>query len=201
RRHRWRASCRRRSWRRRRARSRSAAGCARSTCCSRRRRTMPELIDHTAVMSALLAERAWPTITRWERVDGQPRTHDLDRALRAEVRDALWMLSRQWQLGEFEGDDAGSPIVAQLHPGGSRPPPHRPPAAAAQTFDDSLPLEAHVERRPIPFHAGDQPQALDLRLVMGRQLARMLVKRGLGGYAGDFRRAFAVPPPPAPTDE
>ena len=30
----------------------------------------------------------------------------------AEVRDALWMLTRQWQMGEFEGDDAGSPIEA-----------------------------------------------------------------------------------------
>ena len=30
-----------------------------------------------------------------------------DRALRAEVRDPLWMLTRQWQMGEFQGDDAG----------------------------------------------------------------------------------------------
>ena len=38
---------------------------------------------------------------------------DFDRALRAEVRDALWMLTRQWQLGEFRGDDAGSPVLAR----------------------------------------------------------------------------------------
>jgi len=35
--------------------------------------------------------------------------------LRAEVRDALWMLCKQWQMGEFLGDDAGSPIYAKMH--------------------------------------------------------------------------------------
>ena len=34
------------------------------------------------------------------------------RSLQAQVRDALWMVARQWQLGEFRGDDAGSPIQA-----------------------------------------------------------------------------------------
>ena len=35
-------------------------------------------------------------------------TMSFDRALRVEVRDALWMLTRQWQTGEFQGEDAGS---------------------------------------------------------------------------------------------
>jgi hypothetical protein len=29
-----------------------------------------------------------------------PRTTDFDRALRAEVRAPLWLLARQWQVGE-----------------------------------------------------------------------------------------------------
>ena len=32
--------------------------------------------------------------------------------LKAEVRDALWFLARQWQLSEFCGHDAGSPAQA-----------------------------------------------------------------------------------------
>ena len=68
-------------------------------------------------MARLLAERALPSITRWHRVDGIPRAHQFDRALRAELRDALWMLTRQWQMGEFQGDDAGSPVLAKLHVG------------------------------------------------------------------------------------
>ena len=49
------------------------------------------------------AERLIPTITMWNRLEGRPRRHDFDRALKAEVRDALWMLTKQWQMGEFTG--------------------------------------------------------------------------------------------------
>ena len=52
-------------------------------------------------------------MTTWNRLEGRPRTIELERALRAEVRDALWMLTKQWQMGEFRGSDAGSPIVRE----------------------------------------------------------------------------------------
>src|SRR5687767_4558245 len=120
-------------------------------------------------MVELLAERDWPSITRWERVDGIPRTHELDRALRAEVRDPLWMLSRQWQLGELEGDDAGSPIYAKLHLAKTRLTTYQPADGTEQPFDDAAPLEARVERRPIPWSCDAQPIALDMRLLLGRQ--------------------------------
>ncbi|MGH8601918.1 MAG: hypothetical protein ACREXR_03805, partial [Gammaproteobacteria bacterium] len=55
-----------------------------------------------------------PTVVMWNRLEGRPRRKDFDRALRAEVRDALWMLTKQWQVGEFRGDDAGSPVYARL---------------------------------------------------------------------------------------
>ena len=73
---------------------------------------MAEMHVVTNLETALLA-RLHPAITRWNRLVGRPRRHDFDRALHAEVRDALWMLSRQWQLGEFVGDDAGSPVLAR----------------------------------------------------------------------------------------
>ena len=52
-------------------------------------------------LSQVLATRQLPTITLFNRLEGRPRTRTFDRALRAEVRDALWMLTRQWQLGEL----------------------------------------------------------------------------------------------------
>jgi hypothetical protein len=61
-----------------------------------------------------LDERALPTVTVYNRLEGRPRTQAFDRALQAEVRDALWMLTRQWQLGEYQGDDAGSPLLAKV---------------------------------------------------------------------------------------
>ena len=65
-------------------------------------------------VDAAVAERLRPAITRWNRLEGRPRTYDFDRALKAEVRDALWMLAKQWQMGEFRGDDAGSPVSARV---------------------------------------------------------------------------------------
>ena len=34
--------------------------------------------------------------------------------LQARIHDPLWMLARQWQFGEFEGEDVGSPASAQV---------------------------------------------------------------------------------------
>ena len=65
-------------------------------------------------LSAELAERQRPSVTIWNRLEGRPRSVDFTRALRAEVRDGLWMLTRQWQMGEFHGDDAGSPVLARV---------------------------------------------------------------------------------------
>ncbi len=48
----------------------------------------------------ILAEH--PTIVTWNRLEGRPRTENFTRNLSAEVRDPLWMLARQWQLGEFK---------------------------------------------------------------------------------------------------
>jgi hypothetical protein len=51
-----------------------------------------------------------PSLTTWNRLEPRPRTVDSDtqRSLAAEVRDPLWMLTRQWQFGEFAGEDGGS---------------------------------------------------------------------------------------------
>ena len=45
-------------------------------------------------------------IIAFNRLETRPRTTDFTRSLRAEVRDPLWMLTRQWQFGEFNGEDA-----------------------------------------------------------------------------------------------
>ena len=54
------------------------------------------------------------------RLEPSPREADIDEGLAARVHDPLWMLARQWQFGEFRGDDAGSPssvaMRGQAHP-------------------------------------------------------------------------------------
>src|SRR5262249_58893417 len=93
----------------------------------------------TDIRAALLA-RTFPTVMVWNRLEGRPRTVEFDRALKAEVRDALWMLSRQWQLGEFRGEDAGSPITATFHLRTSEPTRYRPHAGTPGDPPDRQPL-------------------------------------------------------------
>ena len=75
-----------------------------------------------ADLRAALLARTFPTVTVWNRLEGRPRSVEFDRALSAEVRDALWMLARQWQFGEFRGEDAGSPVTATVHLSTTGPP-------------------------------------------------------------------------------
>jgi hypothetical protein len=150
------------------------------------------LIDNIKVA---LAERSFPSITLWNRLDARPRTHNFDRALKAEVRDALWMLTRQWQMGEFRGDDAGSPVFAKLHVATTRLTKYQPDGHTVQPFDDALPLEAKVEQMPLPFEIAGQEVSLDIRLLMGRQWLKMLNKAGFGGLANGFVAAFGIEKP------
>jgi hypothetical protein len=46
----------------------------------------------------------------WTRLEPQSVTGDPLPGLEARVHDPLWLLGRQWQVGEFQGEDAGSPL-------------------------------------------------------------------------------------------
>lgn len=92
-----------------------------------------------------------PTVTVWNRLEGRTRAEDFDRAMQAEVHDALWMLSRQWQMGEFIGDDAGSPVLAKAHMATTLINKYKPGDGPVQPFDNEIPLEVMVEHQAIPF--------------------------------------------------
>jgi hypothetical protein len=101
----------------------------------------------------LVAKRFPPSITTWTRLEPRPREGSLQRSLQAQVRDPLWMLARQWQVGEFAGDDAGSPVQATLGIESQSITSYRAglPGGAFVPFDTTIPLETHVEREPALF--------------------------------------------------
>ena len=139
-----------------------------------------------------------PTIMLWNRLEGRPRTDDFDRALKAEIRDPLWMLTRQWQMGEFEGDDAGSPVMAKVHLETTQLTKYRPANQAVQAFDDDVPLEAKVEQRAIPFRSSNQALSLDIRLIMGKHWLKLIADLE-PGLRQKFIAQFGVAEPD-PTD-
>src|SRR6185436_20724894 len=55
-----------------------------------------------------------PRVVAFNRLEARPRTLDFTRSLRAEVRDPLWLLTRQWQFGEIAGEDAASCVTSRI---------------------------------------------------------------------------------------
>jgi hypothetical protein len=108
--------------------------------------------------------------------------------LNAEVHDPLWLLARQWQLLEFWGEDAGSPIWADLNVTYAPitryhlHPQDKPPSqvnVVGQTLNGSVPLEALVEREAVREIGGKIPP-LRLAAEAGLHFLRLLNARGAG---------------------
>ena len=125
-----------------------------------------------------------PLIRGWNRLEGRPRSADFERSLRAEVRDPLWFLTRQWQYGEFEGEDAGSPIDARI---AYRTAPLDGYKTGEQQlpYDSATPLEVRVEREPVPFD-------LMLHMQAARVFERLLRERGREARLTDYAGLFAL---------
>lgn len=160
---------------------------------------MPSALRVDDIRDALV-RRLFPTVTVWNRLEGRPRAQSFDRALKAEVRDALWLLTKQWQMGEFRGSDAGSPVAAKIRMDTTRLTKYLPGTSATQPLDQSLPLEAKVERRPLPLRTHGRVAMLDLRLAMGREWLALVA--GIGNHRQAFIDAYPVlaPDPTTVTD-
>jgi hypothetical protein len=138
----------------------------------------------------MLAERPRPTVKAWSRLEGRPRRHDFEEALRAEVRDPLWLLARQFQLGEFLADDAGSPVSAKVQITTSQIDRFQVGTTAPQAYDPTVPLEARFERQTMSL-------PLSIGLQIGRRWLRLLAKAQAEGrlssdYRPQFRNVFGV---------
>ncbi|OLF06005.1 hypothetical protein BLA60_33685 [Actinophytocola xinjiangensis] len=139
-----------------------------------------------------LAARRDPTVGVWNRLEGRPRTTDFTRALRAEVRDPLWLLTRQWQLGEFRGTDGGSPVTATYSLAQSRPSRFRPHGGPPTDLPTDRPLETVAERRRLPFTYGQEKLGFDLRLAIGHRWFKLLDRFGLlGNVVFKFEQQYA----------
>lgn len=136
-----------------------------------------------------------PSTTSWTRLEPWCRDAEMSDALHARIHDPLWALTRQWQVGEFTGEDAGSPVSARcrleitsasrLHPGatgnemeGSRVDLHE------------APLEAVVEREPVDLGV-DRFAAAEA----GLHFLRLLRTQELSGYVDAYVDRYAMEPP------
>lgn len=134
-----------------------------------------------------------PSITTQLRMEPQAREATMARSLQAQVRDPLWMLARQWQVGEFLGDDAGSPSQATFQVESIRLTSYQPGSGTIVPLDERLPLEAHVEREAV---------TLGLRgaVQLGLRFEIMMTRAGLADGIAAFRKAYPIASKPPPDE-
>ena len=94
-----------------------------------------------------------PSITGTTRLETQPTAINLRSGLAAPLADPLWLLSRQWQFNEFQGEDAGTPLRLQFGVQGVKVDAFRAgtdPATPWQPITDhDVPIETRVEAEPV----------------------------------------------------
>lgn len=133
------------------------------------------------------------SVTTWTRLEPQCANADMGTSTSARLFDPLWLMTRQWQMGEFQAEDTGSPVQARVRatsaaltrahfgapaPGLTTAAPYDP----AQT-----PLEAIVEHRPMRPAGLDDSRMLTVAVDAGLHFLRMLEQ---DTTARKYRAAF-----------
>ena len=108
------------------------------------------------------------TYPSWQKPEPHYSDRDPSRGIKASVYDPLWMLTRQWQLGEFEGEDSGSPIFVNLENRQDQISELFLKDESVSKYDGSMPLEVLVERTKLEVATsradGDTEFQLDLQM-------------------------------------
>lgn len=130
-----------------------------------------------------------PSITYWHRLEPRPRSPSIAEGLAARVRDPLWMLTRQWQLGEFRGEDAGSPAYAEVSARCGPILGWRAEGHATRPVPSGVPLERLVESEPLG-------PDLSTRVELGQTFVALLGQAGASAaLAAAFRAAYPLQAP------
>ena len=144
---------------------------------------------HVADIKTEIKRKSIPAMHTWNRLEGRPRIHNFNKAMRAEVHDALWMITRQWQMGELQADDAGSPVYAKLHISASELTQYKAASHDLQKYEKNVPLEVKAEQKKIPFDRAGYKISLDIRLRMGQYWLKLLKRKSLD-YESEYILAY-----------
>jgi len=136
------------------------------------------------------------SITTWSRLEPNVRGASQQETLKARIYDPLWLLARQWQLGELQGDDNGTPVSARLRAECAELTRYLPKNSAAKPvkFDPKkVPLETFVEREAVHPQPGT---LVRLRVIVeaGQHFLRLMARAPYGTkYHQGFLAAFPLP--------
>jgi hypothetical protein len=151
-----------------------------------------QLSDVIIANKLLATKYRTPSITGYNRMEPRPRSEDFERSLRAEIRDPLWMITRQWQMGELEAEDTGSAIDARLLTHNIKLDCISFDHQNGEAFTDDIPMEAFVEREAISFQDGDYATTYGLRVKMGQYFLKLHSPALRAKYIGKYRDLYSV---------
>jgi hypothetical protein len=121
----------------------------------------------------------------WTRLEPQSVSGDPTPGLEARVHDPLWLLTRQWQFGEFAAEDTGSPVAVHV---ASTTVPVTDWSAGTGGAAQSLPagdlLEPSIEREPTTSVG----PVLQIRAEAGAELLGLLGDAGVDVAPGSPTR-------------
>lgn len=103
----------------------------------------------------------------WNRLEARPRKSEFEEVLKVAIHDPLWMLTRQWQFGEFQGEDTGSAVFAKIMMETTRVTKFKHRDGSISDYDERIPLETFVERMPVTYD-------LRFRATAGQHWLRLL---------------------------
>ena len=133
------------------------------------------------------------SVTSWTRLEPQSDQADIGTSSSARLFDPLWLITRQWQMGEFQAEDAGTPVKARVrattapisrcHFGNT---PQGP--VQGRAYDPAqTPLEVIVARRRMRAADANDARMLTFAVEAGLHFLRMLEQQSL---SQSYRAAF-----------
>ncbi len=124
------------------------------------------------------------------RLEGSTLAPGIQRGLANRMADPYWTLSRQWQLGEFQGEDAASPVQAKITTTSIKTDWYQPVGddQPLGKLTKALPLEALVEREPV----APGPAAFRLAAEAGLALLNLLHTRGVTDLHAQFKTDYPL---------
>ena len=112
----------------------------------------------------------------WTRLTPQPSDEDDLAGLRARVADPLWTLGRQWQVGDFAGEDGGSAVRVDAWIERDRVTHHDLGDGPVEYDPEERPLESVVEGEPVM--TGDERPDMGVAVEAGLHFLRLLTRHG-----------------------
>ena len=118
------------------------------------------------------------------RLEPHPNDRNFEKGFAAEVHDPVWFLTRQWQMGEHQGENATTPVLVTYH---ASHVPLKPYAGDARLDPTIVPAEAIIESEQ------DDWWTMGRRIRIGISIAQ---EKGLNPAQLDTKYQFINPPPP-----